>query len=109
MVQVGKSSMTGGGGQLGVSLVLQGSYTCAPRFWIRVLVSIVHDEEDGGKIHVGLLCQIKGRRTRGKSDGSWETPTAKGVLWATGMKSLAMYIGRWQEKVAQWLSLLPLV
>ena len=58
---------------------------------------------------LGFLCQITGKQARRKSDGSWETPEAEEVLRAMEMQLTTTQIRRWQEKVAEWVSLQSLL
>ena len=59
--------------------------------------------------HTGFIRQINGKRARSQAGDNWETPAKEEVLWAVGIKSVDKYIGLWQEKLAQWVALRPLL
>ena len=56
-------------------------------------------------IHIRLLSHTMGKRLRIKIDGTWVTPEAGEVLGASGMQTLATYIGCRQGAAEKWLAL----
>ena len=69
MAEAGKEVETGGGGQLGVSIVLQGGGSGSPSVWVGFLVAVRLNDVVDGEIPRG----ITGERTKRQADGIWET------------------------------------
>ena len=61
-----------------------------------------------GGAHTGFLRQITEKQVWRNTDGTWVTPSEGGVKEAAGMKFFAIYIGRRQGMVDQWVALHPI-
>ena len=94
---------------MAVSLVIPSGGTGVPSVWSGDLDAVRRDDNDSGEYPVGFLRHITKNQVRRKSNGSWETPAAEKVIRALVMQLAATYIRHRKEKVAQWVSLRPLL